>query len=59
MTHSTMTPDEFAEAMAAIARNPDTVDRHEDADDLMCEVLTKMGYREGVRIFVNMEKWYA
>ena len=32
---------------------------HKDADDLMCEVLSSLGYIEGVRIFEEMEKWYA
>lgn len=32
---------------------------HEDADDLMCEVLKSMGYDAGVKIFEEMSKFYA
>lgn len=32
---------------------------HKEADRLMCEVLTSLGYGDGVRIFYNMPKWYA
>ena len=32
---------------------------HEDADDLMCEVLKSMGYDAGVKIFEGMNKYYA
>lgn len=29
------------------------------ADKLMCDVLTQLGYGEGVEIFKNAPKWYA
>ena len=31
---------------------------HEEADDLMCEVLKSLGYEAGVKIFEEMTKWY-
>lgn len=32
---------------------------HIKADYLMCELLTELGYEEAVKIFEEMEKWYA
>ncbi len=54
-----MTPDEFKEQMEYISRKGDTEWRHMDADDLMGEMLTALGYGEGVKIFDDMYKWYA
>ena len=58
-----MTPAEFAAAMQSIAlrANDDGDLEHEHAqgDDLMERVLTDLGYGEGVRIFREMDKWYA
>jgi hypothetical protein len=59
-----MTPDEFAQKMRAISeamergRN-DPESRHCYADDLMCELLKELGYEEGVKVFEEMDKWYA
>ena len=54
-----MTPKEFADAMKKIADNGDTEYDHMDADDLMIEVLTSLGYGEGAEIFDCMDKWYS
>ena len=32
---------------------------HEDADKLLCEVLTQLGYGAGVALFRAMNKWYS
>jgi len=44
-----MTPDEFEQAMKAIAK------RYEDERD----TLDKLGYTAGIDIFINTPKWYA
>ena len=54
-----MSPDEFALKMSQIALNTDEESSHLDADDLMCRVLIKMGYVDGVNVFKRMKKWYA
>jgi hypothetical protein len=58
-----MTPEEFAAAMQKIAthqeRGYDEEPRHADADGLMMQVLSELGYGEGVEIFSEMPKWYA
>lgn len=56
-----MTPYEFTEAMWRIRIDPDGTpeDKHIEADDLMCELLTKLGYGDGVKEFKKMERWYS
>ena len=54
-----MSPAEFANEMQAIAKIGDQEIRHGDADDLICRLLTELGYAEGVKLFDEMEKWYA
>ena len=54
-----MTPEEFKERMQLIAINDDEEVRHFEADNLMCLVLEKAGYADGVELFKNMKKWYA
>jgi hypothetical protein len=60
------TPKEFATKMRDIpkildaARRPwDAEDSHRLADAYMCDLLSELGYEEGVHIFENMNKWYA
>ena len=61
-----MTPKEFYERMfdlllKAKEQSPsyDLEDTHVDADNLMCQLLTELGYGEGVALFKKMPKWYA
>lgn len=61
-----MRPYEFRDAMKKIQdkqeNNPlgfDMEDAHIEMDELMCEVLTFLGYHEGVEIFKQVPKWYA
>jgi hypothetical protein len=54
-----MTPQEFAEKMKAIDEAGDIEVSHVKADELLCEVLRELGYAEGVKIFSEMDKWYA
>ena len=37
----------------------DTEEFHIKADDLMCEILNKLGFNEFVDIFNNRDKWYS
>ena len=50
--------EEFTEKMAEISLG-DTEGAHWEADRLMCQVLTELGYGDGVKIFEEMSKWYA
>lgn len=53
-----MTPEEFANKMAEYAAL-DPEGGHSFGDKLMCELLKRLGYEEGVKIFQGMDKWYA
>ena len=56
-----ITPEEFANKMSeyANAKFPyHSEDFHKDADMLMCNLLSELGYSKGADIFKNMSKWY-
>ena len=57
-TERTMTPQEFKEKMEQLSKL-DTERRHIAMDDCMCELLTELGYGEGVEIFNSVTLWYA
>ena len=54
-----MSPEEFAAKMLECEKNPDIEGGHARADDLMCSLLESLGYKEGIRVFTRMDKWYA
>lgn len=55
-----MTPEQFLEEMENIFMNRhDTEQDHIAGDSLMCEVLTQLGYGDGVRVFEEADKWYS
>ncbi len=54
-----MTSKEFAEKMKEIFKDGGGELPHIDADELMIEALSSLGYEEGVKIFLSNEKWYA
>ena len=54
-----LTPEAFAAQMRHLATSTDWEGAHEAADALMGEILTALGYGEGVAVFQAMPKWYA
>lgn len=56
-----MTPEEFKLKMQTILTEhenyPETC--HYEMDKLMCEVLSDLGYEEGVKVFEDTERWYS
>lgn len=56
-----MTPTEFAERMKQISTDcgTDIEKMHSQMDDLMCQVLRKHGFDEGVEIFENSDLHYS
>jgi hypothetical protein len=54
-----LTPEEFKAAMSQAFDKCDTESAHVYADELMCDLLRKLGYGEGIDIFDSEEKWYA
>lgn len=57
--HWVGTPKEFAKKMSYLAESDDPEADHIKADELMCQLLTSLGYGEGVKIFREMYKWYS
>ena len=55
------TPEDFKKKMQDIANEcgGDPEIAHVAMDDLMEEMLTELGYGEGVAIFSEQEKWYG
>ena len=39
--------------------NQDVENAHGDADDLLCDLLNGFGFEEIVKIYNNVDKWYA
>lgn len=66
MKEKIMSPEEFKEKMEGIkSRLEDDGDvlfdeelAHRHADILMMKLLVSLGYREGIIVFEDMEKWY-
>lgn len=54
-----MTEQEAADRIRYLAENEDTEDAHIEADRILCELLTQLGYNKVVLEFRKMHKWYA
>ncbi len=69
-----LTPEEFERAMLEIfggefVAGPDSTnarlglydeeESHPAADDLMCQLLSSLGYEAGVELFKESRKWYG
>jgi len=53
------TPQEwFAYEMSKCAKY-DREGAHYEADNLMCGLLRRLGYGDGIDVFEEMDKWYA
>ena len=42
-----------------VKNNGDIEVAHLDADNILCDVLTQLGYKELVDIYKKVDKWYA
>lgn len=54
-----MTEKDFTERMKNINELTDVEARHREADELLCQALRDLGYKEGLEIYDNMKMWYA
>ena len=54
-----MGPKEFEKRMKIIQDCKDAERAHGESDDLMCPVLRDLGYKNGVEIFEESERWSA
>ena len=59
MDKEIITTYEFAKRMKDISKGSDPEQNHTNADTLMEETLTRLGYKEGIDIFKTMTKWYG
>lgn len=50
---------EAVEKMKECVNNGDTEVAHLDADNILCDVLTQLGYKELVDLYDKVKKWYA
>jgi hypothetical protein len=54
-----LTDQEAAAKLREIGQGDDPESEHGLADDLLCELLARLGYPETVNAFMEMKKWYA
>ena len=54
-----MTKDESIAKLIQCQNNDDIEDCHSDADDILCELLISLGYKEVVEEYEKVEKWFA
>ena len=50
---------EAIEEMKKLVNSGDTEVAHIEADDILCDVLKKLGYEELVDVYEQVGKWYA
>ena len=51
--------EEFCEQMKALQDEWDIEEAHGKADDILCEVLRKLGYNRIVDLYEKIDKWYS
>lgn len=51
--------DKYLARMEELKYNDDTEVVHCEADDILCELLEKLGYEKLVKAFYALPKWYS
>lgn len=54
-----MTKEQAIEKLKYLATRVDIEAAHMEADDVICELLNELGYREVTLAYAQVEKWYA
>lgn len=56
-----MTPDEFYRELQKIwlKCGNDYESSHSEMDDLMCDLLESLGYKDGIEFFKKSHRWYS
>jgi hypothetical protein len=49
----------YEDAMRQQTNNDDTEAAHHLADEILCDVLNELGYKNLVDLFYKVDKWYA
>lgn len=51
--------EKYMERMIDAVNNGDTEAAHGDADGILCELLSELGYGELIGLYSKVDKWYA
>ena len=51
--------EQYMERMEEAVNNGDTEAAHGDADGILCELLSDLGYGELIGLYCKVDKWYA
>jgi hypothetical protein len=51
--------DELVARLHLVAESDDTECAHGEADNILCELLTRLGYNDVVTAYEAVDKWYA
>lgn len=54
-----MTRERAVEVLKSLRESTDTESAHETADDILCRLLTALGYADVVEEWDKVKKWYA
>ena len=56
-----MSPEDFKNKMQEIVKmeNKDFEEAHIKADKLMSDLLSSLGYTDGIKIYLDLDKYYA
>ena len=54
-----MTREEALEELVVLKHDSDTEMAHVHADDVLCQLLTALGYKDVVTAYRDIGKWYA
>lgn len=50
---------DYLDKLETLKKRTDHYDAHLEADDILCEILTKLGYNEIVEAYHQVHKWYG
>ena len=51
--------EKYVKLMQEQTENDDTENAHCSADDLLCDLLEDLGFKDVVDIYIGIHKWYA
>lgn len=51
--------DEMIKRLEEVINDDDTESAHGNADDILCELLEKLGYKDVVETYNKVSKWYS
>lgn len=54
-----MTREEAIEKLKECQKNRDIEAAHSDADDVLCKLLSSLGYADVIEQWEKVDKWYA